>query len=467
MALGAGAMALVWRLAVANTISQAAFDRPYPLQEAILALCLAALTSTTTRRRGLRVITVISLHGVGLALAVLRTVYVYLSVPHPFIPFDWISRWLATGPDINAWSAVLLQAALAAGFWWGGWYLIRGRERLQSHYARLDIGLAAFYALFLAKFILWRKSGIEIQDFSSEKLLISFMIFSLLTLAMARHRGTAGAQYISGKKIIGMTLSVAMAVVLFSMGLLLFFLPYMTAAAEVGYTALKTVSGPLKSVLILILRFMYGPRHADQNWGPADHEAPPMASGDAMGDGGWWVDLVEKIFGYVALGVGTVLLLAAGIGLAWLLARWLWRRTPEDGDNYRGGIGIAAFRAWIKALALEMASLWGKASSRFGPRPKTGASFFAALLKWGRRSGMPVRISETPLEYGKRLRAGFPMMEPEIAAIVDLFNREKYGEQALDAHSLNLARASWRKLRSPSHWGRRLRTWFLQQGDRV
>ena len=465
LTFSAGAMALVWRLAVANYISLAAFHRPYPLPEAMLALGLAALTCAATRRRGLRVITVISLHGVGLALAVLRTVYVYQAGPHPFVPFGWISRWLATGPDINAWSAVLLQAALATGFWGGGWYLIRRSGRLQSHYARLDIGLAAFFVLFLTKLLLQHKSGIEIQDFLSEKLLISFMVFGLLTIAVARHRGTAQARFVSGKKIIGMTLSAAVAVVLFSTGLLVFFLPYMTAAAEAGHAALKTASGPVKSVLIAILRFMYGPRHADQTLGPVRHKPPPTASGEAMGDGSWWVDLLEQVFVYAAIGVGTLLLLAAGIALAWLVVRWLWRRTPNDGDNDRNTDGMAAFRAWIETLALALASLWKKLSRRFVRLPGTGAAFFAALLRWGRRSGMPVRASETPLEYGRRLQAGFPMAAPEIATIVDLFNREKYGEQVLDCRSLDLASASWRKLRSPLHWGRRLRTWFVQQGD--
>ncbi|MBI9082482.1 MAG: DUF4129 domain-containing protein [Desulfobacterales bacterium] len=466
LTLSAGCMALVWRLAVANYISLAAFKRPYPLPEAVIALCLAALICAATRHRGLRVITVIGLHGFGLAVAILRTVYVYHTWSHSFISLRWITQWLDSGPDINAWSAMLLQAMLAVGFWWGGIYLIRGRERLQSHYARLDIGLTAFFVLFLAKFILWHKSGIEIQDFLSEKLLISFMIFGLLAIAMARHQGTIRTQFISGKKIIGMTLSASAVVVLFSTGLMMFFLPYMTAAAEFGYTVLKTVSGPVGAVLIAILRLMFAPRRMDQQLSTPDQNPSPVMSGEAVADNSWWFDLIEKVIGYVVLGVGTMVLLAAMIALVWLLVGWLWRRTP-DGDKNRNGGDIAAFRAWFKALVLQIASLCRTVLSFFCRPPRTGTAFFGALLVWGRRSGIPVRTGETPLEYGQRLKAGFPVVGPEIATIVNLFNQEKYGEQALDLHGLDSADASWRKVRSPLHWGRRLRTWFLQQGDRA
>lgn len=466
LTLCAGCMALIWRLAVANTISLAAFKRPYPLPEAVLALCVAALTCAATRRRSLRVITVIGLYGFGLALAILKTVYVYHAWSHSFISLGWITQWLDSSPGINAWLSMLLQAILAIGFWWGGWNLIRRQERLQSHYARLDVGLTAFFVLFLAKFILWHKSGVELQDFLSEKLLISFMIFGLLAIAMARHQGTTRTHFISGKKIIGMTLSVSAVVVLFSAGLVAFFLPYMTAAAEIGYTALKTVSGPVGAILIAILRFMFTARHLDPKLPPPDQTPPSMTHVEAAAENSWWVDLIEKVAGHVALGVGTVLLLAAMIALAWLLVRWLWRRTPVEGKN-RGRGDMAAFRAWFKPLVLKLVSLCGKLSKVFCRSPRTGTVFFGALLVWGRRSGMPVRTGETPLEYGQRLKAGFPMVGPEIATIIDLFNQEKYGEQVLDIHSLDRAGASWQKLRSPLRWGRRLQTWFLQQGDRT
>jgi hypothetical protein len=457
-------MALIWRLAVANYISMAAFQRHYPLPEAMLALCLSAAIHAAVRGRGWRIAAIIGLYTFGLALVILRTVYAYHPGTHSFLSFRWIHEWLAFGPDVVAWSSVLLQAMLAIGFWWGGRYLIQGQARLQSHYARLDFGLAAFFVLFFAKFILWHKSGIEVEDFLSEKLLGSYVVFGLLAVGTARHQGTIQAQFISGRKIIGMTISASIVVVLFSIGLLAFFLPYMTAAAEFGYTALKTAGAPLGAALLAVLRFMFTSRQVDQELTTPSRKPVAAGSDEAATESSWWIDLIEKIAGHVAVGLGGLLLLAAVVVSVWLLVRWLWGRAPEEADRRRG-FDLAALYAWLKSGSRQVASLWGWVSKIFSRAPRTGASFFAALLRWGRRSGMPVRPGETPLEYGRRLMVGFPMVEAEIGTIVDLFNQEKYREQVLDIHSLDSANAAWRKLRSPLRWGRRLHAWFFQKGD--
>ena len=407
LTLCAGCVALTWRLAVANYISLAAFKRPYPLPEAVLALCLAALIGAATRRRGLRLVTVIGIHGLGLVFAILRTVYVYHTWSHPFFSIDWITQWLDSVPDINAWLSMLLQAMLAVGFWWGGKNLIRGRESLQSHYARLDIGLTAFFVLFLVKFTLWHKSGVEIQDVLSENLMVSFIIFGLLAIAMARYQGTIRTQFISGKKIIGMTLSVSAVVVLVSTGLVVFFLPHMTAAAEFGYTALKTVSGPLGTVLIAILRFMFTSRRVDRQLSSPDHKPPPVSIAEAARENSWWADLIEKVAGYVVVGLAAAVLLAVLIALAWLLARWLWRRTPAGEKNRCRG-DSTAFRAWLKALGAQMSTLCRTVSRFFCRSPRTGATFFSSLLVWGRRSGMPVRTGETPAGVWATAEGRFP-----------------------------------------------------------
>ena len=61
-----------------------------------------------------------------------------------------------------------------------------------------------------------------------------------------------------------------------------------------------------------------------------------------------------------------------------------------------------------------------------------GASqVYAKLLNWGRRSGLPHLLAETPMEYGCRLRQRFPSMRSEIGMIIDAFNHEVYGEIVL------------------------------------
>ena len=98
------------------------------------------------------------------------------------------------------------------------------------------------------------------------------------------------------------------------------------------------------------------------------------------------------------------------------------------------------------------------------PRGKGAVQLYTALLRWGRRSGVPQFSSETPREYGSRLKRRFPTVKREVASIVEAFNQTVYGRIVLKDRKLAPAQAAWRTLRSPLLWGRRLKTWFVQPG---
>ena len=66
--------------------------------------------------------------------------------------------------------------------------------------------------------------------------------------------------------------------------------------------------------------------------------------------------------------------------------------------------------------------------------------------------------TETPMEYGLRLTRHFPTIKNEIMVIVDMFNREIYGETKLFSEELEKTRMAVSTLQSPSHWPLRLKT---------
>jgi hypothetical protein len=96
-------------------------------------------------------------------------------------------------------------------------------------------------------------------------------------------------------------------------------------------------------------------------------------------------------------------------------------------------------------------------------RKKEAVQLYTALLKWGRHSGLPRFSSETPREYGIRLKRQFPAVRKEITSIIEVFNLTVYGGIVLKHTQLTLAQAAWRTLSSPLLWGRRLKTWFVVQ----
>jgi len=69
-------------------------------------------------------------------------------------------------------------------------------------------------------------------------------------------------------------------------------------------------------------------------------------------------------------------------------------------------------------------------------------------------------FNETPAEYGQRLARRFPVLGDEISSIIGVFNREVYGEFALDEPQLIPARSARRRLSSPIFWFLRLKAWL-------
>ena len=90
----------------------------------------------------------------------------------------------------------------------------------------------------------------------------------------------------------------------------------------------------------------------------------------------------------------------------------------------------------------------------------SAAAVYAGMLRWGRRSGLPAVASETPVEYGERLKQWFPQLRTEIETIIEAFNREIYGQMPPDKRALAGIRSAQGRMRNPRHWPARIRAWF-------
>jgi hypothetical protein len=92
----------------------------------------------------------------------------------------------------------------------------------------------------------------------------------------------------------------------------------------------------------------------------------------------------------------------------------------------------------------------------------SAASVYAGVLCWGRRSGLPPVPSETPGEYGIRLKHQFPELKEEIEMIIEAFNCEVYGKIMMEQRSLCGISSALSRMRSPRHWTSRMRGWFIK-----
>jgi len=186
---------------------------------------------------------------------------------------------------------------------------------------------------------------------------------------------------------------------------------------------------------------------------------PSSDRGDAeyfpAGESSGWSEILGwGLFGPVLL-IGLIF---CALG-TWYLLRWLFSKTSKEERNYIH---------WQLALlwAQRLWAVLGRGLKRAVQRLKgfqDAVQLYRAFLKWGRRSGVPHLLSETPAEYGSRLKKQFPSLTAEIGGIVEAFNLVAYGEMALNDEQVTAAKLSWKTLRSPRYWPARLKSWFFQE----
>jgi hypothetical protein len=456
--LVSGGMELSWLYAWAIFLTISTLHQPFPFPEAIGTFALAAVLTLFSKGKGWRIVYIIGLQVFGFILAALRIVYVFNPWSYSFWDQTWLIDFYNSPRNPLEWLFLFFLLFWAIMFWAGGVTLARRSMAYTTICSRFDLGIAAFFLLFLTKFLLLVKGGIKIEESISQLSVFPFFIFSLLAIGLVRNRSTAPRDFLPGYQGIGVILSFTVVVLLLGTGLVLFFLPYLTWASEVGYAILKTAAKPLGPILVSVIRFLFimsGTIHPEK-------PSPPTKGG--IGDlvspseSSWWTELLEKILGW---GLGTIfgltVLIIFSLAIFYLF-RWLFSRTPISQRRKSSWYLISW---WAKRLQLFLLSLW-----RFMVRRVKGykgaIQIYTALLSWGHRSGLPHFLSETPTEYGFRLKYQFPSLKREIGLIIEAFNQEVYGEIVLGDEQLSTARIAWRRLRSPLHWPSRLKAWFRQ-----
>ena len=457
--LASGGMELTWLYAWATFIMASILHRPFPLPEAIGTFVLAVLLTLVVWGRGLRVILIVGLQVFGFLLATSRIVHVFFYESHNFFDQWWLLTCFRQPKDPLEWFILVIILFFSLLFWVGGMTLARRSSAYLTICTRFDLGLAAFFCLLLAKFLLLVKGGIDIQDSTPELLLFPFFVFSLLAIGMARNQSSAQRDFLSGYRGIGVMVTFAVVVLAFGGGLVLLFLPYLSEAADMGYGVLKSAAAPLGPILVTILRFIFmynrsRPETASSSHG-SDHTELVSST-----ESSWYTEVFEKILSWGFLGLGVaVALIVCGLGL-WYLFRWLFSRTAM---NEKKHIQWRLMLVWAAQVFTALLLCWGTLV-RWATGYRSTIQLYSVLLKWGYHSGVPHFLSETPTEYGVRLGHQFPTLTKEIGLITEAFNKEIYGEIALDKKQFIMARLAWKRLRSPIHWPSRFKSWFLQPG---
>jgi hypothetical protein len=448
-------MEITWRYMWTGFLILAVLQRSFPLLTAVGAFAAAALCTYFSGSRNWRMFQVVLLHMAGFAFTALWFVYGFYYGGFPFFSAAWLTDLFRQPKNPQQWLALLLILFCLLLFWLGGRSLMK-RPRDYLHVCiQFDKGLGFLFLLLLIKFLLQEKGGIHIEDPAVRLLVPAFFIFSLLSIGLARNQNYVQKSFRSGYHGIGFLLGFTTSVVLGGAALLLLFLPYLTQLADSAQLVLKEVARPLGPIIVSILRFLLGVSKYRSRTGistTSDPDANLVQSSDHSG----WADLVARGFGWILVGMIGLMTVVALWALMKYLVRWLMKKNAAAEAQVRSWAWLLKLLWMLVAFPL---SIWNGLWYRL-TRLDSAASIYAGILRWGCRSGLPPAPCETPGEYGNRLTRQFPKLKEEIGTIIEAFNREVYGQIAIDAQILGRILSARRSMRSPRHWPSRVRQWL-------
>jgi len=451
-------MEIAWRYAWSGFLTFSILHHPFPLPVAVGAFAAAAFFTRLSGRRNWRRIQAAFLHLVGFTFAALLIAYRLFFRESQFFNGTWVADLILQPKAPQQWFILLLVLCCLLLFWLGGrsW-----EKRPRDYFAvclQFDKGLGALFLLLLIKFLIELKGGIRLEDPATGLLVITFFLFSLLSIGLARRRGDAKKSFLAGFHGIGVILGFTTTVVLCGAGLILLIFPYLTQIADSAHSVLKEATEPLGPVIVKIVRFIFGRSRFQIETGSSGTVGLGMNPVDPSPSGEGEVFL-RQVIGWGLAGILGLMAVGLFGYLMNQLIRWLLRRNTTVETKPPSSPRLLKLFSlfitippgvWTRILYL----LRGGDSA---------AAVYAGILRWGRRSGLPPVPSETPGEYGIRLKHQFLKLKEEIEMIIEAFNREVYGKITIEQQSLSHISSALRRMRSPRHWPSRIRGWLVLQ----
>jgi hypothetical protein len=460
LSVAGGGMEMCWLYSLASFTLSATAGRPFPFLEALAAFIAGAWATRLVMGRGWRVAAVLGLNLIGFACAALLVVHATHFFHYSLVDMGWLKGLTGELHGFAQWAGFVGAVFWAFLFWIGGAAMARRPGTYYRFCARFDIGLAAFFCLFLFNMAIRVKGGVDIPNATSALPVFFFFLFSLLAIGISRPGGDGEKTFLSGHGAVAVVMGFV-AVVLLLVGWATFFaISGLSAAARSAQGVIKGVADSSLPFIEKILIMMFSRGNIRSEPAASSPRGGAWQIYDGAG-GSWWTEWAGKILSYGLpgiLGVLTAAMLVLGVAL---LAKWLFSKTPGKPALSKGSYGIPS---WLAVIWDSLKGL-GRAVKRFAKRHLGAREAYVSLLRWARRNGCPLRAAETPGEFGMRLCNRFPTLSFEIDLIVHAYNQEVYGGVALRRDRLRGLSRACHTLGNPLYWPLRLRAWAA--GDRA
>ena len=450
---GAG-MDLCWLQAWAAFVLHALFDYEVPFLFVLSIYCCGSLTHYYCYFRKRLRIQVFLMKVILFSTTFLGTTHFFLfRYNNNAFPSQFFRMSSAHDPVKN-WLLMLTILLMAGIIWRRSTIHVSKPLGPENVYLRLDLGIAAFFSLLILKLMLFGRFDVTIPYPDLKYLFFPFFLFGLLTIGLMLSGGKGSRRYADGFGRMGVSLSFAAVMFCGGLGMVFLFHSQMTASAEILSRILKKAGPPLEGALIWLVRFLWSSKQ--------NNVLPPSPAPE---DPGSYAVLAEGAVetGWLAsvLKWGTtVLLVLAILFLIYLLFRILLKfLLAPTGSKKVPNIRMFDLPEWVKRVISFIARI-----PALFKGINSAADLFTALASWGRRSGIPYKKTDTPMEYGARLAMSFPELKTDIEMIVHLIYQEAYGELKLEYSQIAAGKRAKRRMAHPIFWKNRMKTWVLSNG---
>lgn len=432
-------MDLSWIYAALSLIFAIGRQLVLPWPEITWIYGIAMLVTWLLHDRGWRIYQVLFIHLIGLSLAGLHLAFVFgrWTLPRDFfLSRQWLAGLLAFKTPLD-WALLLMISTLAIVLWWMGSVLVSKPQSSEMVAVRFDKGVGILGLVVLLE------ATTRISNPLIHRAIFSFFSFGIPALVLSQNRDKTAKQFLPGARLTGITVFTGTVIV---GGLLLvkFGTQLLAKIAQTGYQGLKTLLTPLSPYLINLLRTILGGfNHVQVNTTETTNPDPGPISKATSGLGkSWWWKIVLVGMALIAAVVAITFLV--------MILKWLWEKLKaptKKGD--RTPLGWNSFWTCWKRLYAILTVFWDQVIFHRGiiRKPDGATKYYHQLLTWGKFKGLSKLNFETPTEYGQRLAATYPGLEPEIGSITQSFNAQYYGAQAPNPQELILLKTAARKLR--------------------
>lgn len=425
-----------------------------PFLSLTAGLLLAAVLGGSLSGLRIRRLWVLLLHNLGFVVWLF-----FVTGAYPALPFaesvsgggiKAVGRWFGTfgglkdGPQ---WAETLLLFSMSFLFWFRGYRIGIKHPGYPVTVRRFDTAFGILLTISLIRM------GFRLPDPDFPR----FVLFSILsgTAALISAKNLHGdfnmekirSPLGQGLFFIGMLIPVGAAVSAFY--------PLFVRAAEKTYAILQAGAETAQPWLIRLLLFLFQGFSKSSMIG-STAETPPMETLQAPPAGNILLEKILSFIFFLFVGAGVVLIVSM---LLYRIALYLLQKTGSAASTSYSVADL--LRALVSTLRRFLRRFMQRITDivffRKRRESRAGRSF-RLLLRWGLRSGLPHRRSETPLEYGRRLAARFPTLAEELLLIVGTVQKEFYGAVMPTESETRALAGALRRLRSPALLPARLKS---------